>query len=72
MKAYLKKPAPASEEEKRQELVQQAMEERRKRLRNKSPPSKAPNAKTLRPQAQDEDQENASKDHPEPMDARYI
>ena len=64
MKAYLKKPAPASEEEKRQELVQQAMEERRKRLRNKSPPSKTPNAKTLRPQAQ----ENASKDHPEPME----
>ena len=64
MKAYLKKPAPASEEEKRQELVQQAMEERRKRLRIKSPPSKTPNAKTLRPQAQ----ENASKDHPEPME----
>ena len=65
MKAYLKKPAPASEEEKRQELVQQAMEARRKRLRIKRPPSKPPPAKTLRPQAQ----ANASKnDQSEPME----
>ena len=63
MRAYLK-PTPASEEEKRQKLVQQAMEERRKRTRNKNSPSKSPSAKNLRPQAQ----ADASNDQPEPME----
>ena len=64
MRVFLR-PTPASEEEKCQKVVQQALEERRKRMRNNNSPNKSPSAKTLRPQAQ----ANASKnDQSEPME----